>query len=384
MRVYRLKDTILNCLTDKLFLDLGDEFTPVARVVQQEESYWELHYAVVQLLYPLYRLLRLANMRIGGMDRVKYYILQADRQDENTDSEVESDCEGEDEDSVVHDTDVLMDCFDEFKSRFYAGYRHYRKRIVGADHVRAAYLLTPNPVIMEHAKANQDSEDHLAINRLLVRTFLPGYVENDDEWEMKKAAVIDKFYEELGEFQNKTGWFTSKHIWMSAKNPEMVPYVWHKNYSLPYTQYLGKIACRVLSKVMGIGEAERHWKKNKHMRIGQRAKLSPEKAKKQACIAAAHSLELSKIRRKKSNKAGKMWTDKDFEHLKLGEKMVFILFYQSRSYLTTIKLIQILIARAVWLQRRLRSKGSSGVGLKIGSTCCTIVVATRSWQPSWE
>ena len=69
---------ILNCLIDKLFLDLGDEFTPVAWVVQQE-SYWELHYAVVQLLYPLYRLLRLADMRIGGLDRVKCYILQADR-----------------------------------------------------------------------------------------------------------------------------------------------------------------------------------------------------------------------------------------------------------------------------------------------------------------
>ena len=53
----------------------------------------------------------------------------------------------------------------------------------------------------------------------------------------------------------------------------MVPYIWHKNYySMPYTQYLGKIVCRALSKVMGIGEAERHWKKNKHMRVGQRSK----------------------------------------------------------------------------------------------------------------
>ena len=34
---------------------------------------------VIQLLYPLYRLLRLADMCTGGMNRVKFFILQADR-----------------------------------------------------------------------------------------------------------------------------------------------------------------------------------------------------------------------------------------------------------------------------------------------------------------
>ena len=35
--------------------------------------------------------------------------------------------------------------------------------------------------------------------------------------------------------------------------------LWHQKYLLPLTKVLGFVACRVISKVLGIGEAERSW-----------------------------------------------------------------------------------------------------------------------------
>ena len=106
----------------------------------------------------------------------------------------------------------------------------------------------------------------------------------------------------------------------------MVPYLWHMKYSAPYTEYFGVLGCRVTAKAMGIGESERHWKQNKKIRLGQRARLSPEKTKKQATIAADYSMKKSELRRSKANKAGVLWTDEDFETLKLGEFDAFKCF----------------------------------------------------------
>ena len=134
----------------------------------------------------------------------------------------------------------------------------------------------------------------------------------------------------------------------------MVPHLWHMNYSVPYTKYFGLMGCRTTSKGMGIGEAERHWKQNKKIRQGQRARLSPEKTKKQATIAADFSLKRSQLRRQKANKAGLLWTDEDFDTLKLGEFFCFQLLSIFERIVIYISLFleQVNIALAVLLIRR--------------------------------
>jgi hypothetical protein len=47
----------------------------------------------------------------------------------------------------------------------------------------------------------------LAFESLLVKLFLPGFVEDKEVWERKKAAIVDKFLSELQDFQNKSGYF---------------------------------------------------------------------------------------------------------------------------------------------------------------------------------
>jgi hypothetical protein len=36
-------------------------------------------------------------------------------------------------------------------------------------------------------------------------------------------------------------------------------YLWHEKYSLPYTNVLGFVGCRVTSKLCEIGPAKRSW-----------------------------------------------------------------------------------------------------------------------------
>ncbi len=43
----------------------------------KHDGFWDLLLAICQLWYPLFRLLRLADMR-GGIDKVKYYVCQVD------------------------------------------------------------------------------------------------------------------------------------------------------------------------------------------------------------------------------------------------------------------------------------------------------------------
>jgi hypothetical protein len=63
--------------------------TPAVRVLQvlthwirdvmKMEEFWELLFALIQMLYPLYRLLHLCDTKTGCVDKVKYFVMQTDR-----------------------------------------------------------------------------------------------------------------------------------------------------------------------------------------------------------------------------------------------------------------------------------------------------------------
>ena len=65
-----------DCITSNVFLELK-EFQYIVPIIRSE-AYWDFHFAVIQALYPLYRLLCLADMKEPGIDKVKYYVMQAD------------------------------------------------------------------------------------------------------------------------------------------------------------------------------------------------------------------------------------------------------------------------------------------------------------------
>ena len=77
IRVLRLKDALLSTVNNVVFKD-WNRFTFVSKIIGYDE-FWQLLFAMIQALYPIYRILRLADMKIGGMDKLKFYVLQTDR-----------------------------------------------------------------------------------------------------------------------------------------------------------------------------------------------------------------------------------------------------------------------------------------------------------------
>jgi hypothetical protein len=77
LRVLRLKNALTECVASKAFRDMK-QFAIVGEVLLHE-GFWDLLWYVCKALYPMYRLLRLADMKIGGMDKVKYFMHQIDR-----------------------------------------------------------------------------------------------------------------------------------------------------------------------------------------------------------------------------------------------------------------------------------------------------------------
>ena len=75
LRILRLKDTIMESIMSKVYIEYK-KFQFIGQIVKHD-GFWDLILAICQLWYPLFRLLRLADMR-GGIDKVKYYVCQVD------------------------------------------------------------------------------------------------------------------------------------------------------------------------------------------------------------------------------------------------------------------------------------------------------------------
>jgi hypothetical protein len=88
----------------------------------------------------------------------------------------------------------------------------------------------------------------------------------------KLADLIDKFKDECGEFTSQRGRFAKDNIWMVAAKPDTEGFCWHVKYSIETTEVLGRLPCLVLSKILGIGTADRNWKQVKRVKKGDRTK----------------------------------------------------------------------------------------------------------------
>ncbi len=153
------------------------------------------------------------------------------------------------------------------------------------DYSLVGYLLSPNSTIMahavEHKTINHDQADERLITKLILNPTLVGTKRNNE-----RTNLIDTFMEEYGDFTNKRGMFARDNIWIMAADENAKAYQWHYKYSLPTTKVLGKLACLVLSKILGIGTAERNWKQVKAIKSSQRVKTGIDKTKKQVLIYA--------------------------------------------------------------------------------------------------
>ena len=60
--------------------------------------------------------------------------------------------------------------------------------------------------------------------------------------------------------------------------------MWHQKYSLPCNNVLAFLACKVTSKVLGIGASENSWGDLKTIKLGKISTISSDVSKKQCIV----------------------------------------------------------------------------------------------------
>jgi hypothetical protein len=120
--------------------------------------------------------------------------------------------------------------------------------------------------------------------------------------------------EEYGDFTNRQNIFARDNIWIIATDDTTKAYKWHHKYSYHQTKVLGKLACLVLSKILGIGIAERNWKQVKAVKSGQRVNTTIDKTKKQGLV---YEQMCAQTQQDKLSSAGNLWDDRNFASMKM-------------------------------------------------------------------
>jgi hypothetical protein len=193
-------------------------------------------------------------------------------------------------------------------------WKHRRNHLV-SDYCIAGWMLCPIAEVREDAKTHI-GEDRNRMEQLLKKLYAPNQEASSDE----VANLLNRFWEEYEDFQNKTGPYASRpHIWHpnNADINKGVSHIWHKKNSMPYTTILGKFACRVCSKIVGMGSAKRAWGDVKHLKTDKRCSLRINSLKKQSTIFGASCMEAAQLdrQRKTQNNTGhtyKFWDEDDF------------------------------------------------------------------------
>jgi hypothetical protein len=184
------------------------------------------------------------------------------------------------------------------------------------DYALAGFLLAVNPDIMALAAENRTDAHDDAVRRLLSKLFLdPMLVGNARV--VARANLVHNFWDDYSNFTLRTGKFEDPDIWVIAARPDQAAHLWHKVYSLNRSHVLGKLACIVLSKGLGMGSAERHWKLIKAVKSGTRASTGTVKCKQQGLVYGASQQQKARSRETKLSIAGKLWCDEDFAGCKM-------------------------------------------------------------------
>ena len=184
------------------------------------------------------------------------------------------------------------------------------------DYSLVGFILSPNPTIMASAVLNKTPLHDDAVERLITRLFVDKSLLGHERT-FARAKLIDTFLTEYGDFINKRNAFARDHIWITAQDPDLKAYCWHQKYSLTSTKVLGRLACLVLSKILGIGTAERNSKQVKAVKSGQRVNTTMDKTMKQVLIYAQYQQTRAQARMTKLAAAGKLWEDEDFASMKM-------------------------------------------------------------------
>jgi hypothetical protein len=123
-----------------------------------------------------------------------------------------------------------------------------------------------------------------AIEKVVIWLHGPPCPNTNPAFSLSMPEIDDTFWNEFNAFKYCTHPYNVPIRWASADITKGYSYLWHEKYSIPYTSVLGFVACRVTSKLFGIGPAERSWGGVKQVKDGKRSHLSGKSTEKRSIL----------------------------------------------------------------------------------------------------
>jgi hypothetical protein len=118
---------------------------------------------------------------------------------------------------------------------------------------------------------------------------------NPAVFSMSLHNIIDTFWNELKAFQNCTHPYHEPSRWATYNATKGNSYLWHEKYSILYMSVLGFVACRVTSKLCGIGLAKSSWDRVKQVKDGKRYHLSGLSTEKRTVLFVSSKISQARI-----------------------------------------------------------------------------------------
>jgi len=345
LRTLRLKDPLLSTISSASFIQGKFKIEKKLIDVLKRDSTWEFMTRFIRAVFPMLIVLRLADQKDPVMDKLYFYVRRMDQTLEkskvilddleeqtrgvswrilNDLDEGDSLCDDSESENGQGDKEYYDDSTtedeDANKAKKSLGqrvidiWRKRRDKLV-TDFAIAGWMVSPMRDIYEDARKNMDGDHRDAVDRLLEKMVASEYADDSEEL----AKIMNTFWDEFEHFRSKSGHYQKTYIW-SVTNSDLTTgksYLWHKKNSLIQTKVFGKFACRVCSKIVGMGSAERSWGDVKHLKSMKRSHLSAQAVEKQATIFGASCMADAALERQKAQENTtdpyKFWDDADFD-----------------------------------------------------------------------
>ena len=234
-----------------------------------------------------------------------HYRVEKARQEILSDQVLESD-EGTEDDSGEEDSDdgdsSATSCLGEMVMRLWLK----RKALLDSDYAKAGWMLCVQPdILADVALRGAGSDERLAMERVIEKLHLPPCPNKSRNLTGKTSTqIIDLFWDEYKAFKDKSPPFNRPGSFLTDGVFNGRSYIWHQKYSEPYTEVLGFVACRVCSKVLGIGMAERAWGDLKLVKSGNRAIMVGDSTEKSSIIYTSARLVSHRAQQVENDRVG--------------------------------------------------------------------------------
>lgn len=309
--------------------------------ILKRDSTWEFMKKFIRAVFPMLIVLRLADQKDPVMDKLYFYVRRMDETLEKSKAildEFESKVKGiswrilkdldetnapgndspSEESEFTNESSTDDDDADPsgktLGDKIILLWNKRRDKLI-SDFAIAGWMLSPIPQIYDDAARHMSAVHRDAVDRLLKRMIASEFADDSDEL----AEIMNTFWDEFEHFRSKTEYFQKSYIWSVTNNDLSTgkSHLWHKKNSLIQTKVFGKFACRVCSKIVGMGSAERNWGDVKYLKSMKRSHLSADAVEKQATIFGASCMADAALERKKAlentTEPYKFWDEKDFD-----------------------------------------------------------------------